>query len=218
MCAASHHPGGKPGFWYSVAMKLRSRPSPALALLLLIPLTPLPADAKPWWLQGADVNQQDFLPPEVAFRVAAHLDGDRLRVNWVIADGYYLYRSRITVQAESADQQLADLTMPAGTRYDDAYFGAQEIYRQQVQVTARVLRTDFGAHPVTIKVSYQGCAMAGLCYPPIAQVLLPSQDEPAWRARPASVPQRTAILGGVVGFLLAGLWLRRQRQPGPPAR
>src|ERR1700739_742072 len=59
------------------------------------------AQAKPWWMRGIDSNETDFLPPDVAFRVGARIDGNALRVRWVIADGYYLYREKISVAAVS---------------------------------------------------------------------------------------------------------------------
>ncbi len=55
------------------------------------------AAAKPWWMRGIESNETDFLPPDVAFRVNARVDGNVVRVRWVIADGYYLYRHKIEV-------------------------------------------------------------------------------------------------------------------------
>ena len=37
-------------------------------------------------------NDNDFLPPDVAFRVGSSIEGTNVRVRWVIADGYYLYK------------------------------------------------------------------------------------------------------------------------------
>ncbi len=54
-------------------------------------------------MRGIDSNETDFLPPDVAFRVGARVDGNVVRVRWVIADGYYLYRPKIDVEAESPD-------------------------------------------------------------------------------------------------------------------
>jgi thiol:disulfide interchange protein DsbD len=74
--------------------------------LLLLLSAPMTAGAKPWWMRGVDSNETDFLPPDVAFRLAAHLDGDLIKVRWVIADGYYLYRQKIEVRPESPDLQV----------------------------------------------------------------------------------------------------------------
>jgi thioredoxin:protein disulfide reductase len=172
----------------------------------------LPANAKPWWLQGnAAASEQDFLAPDVAFHVTADLDGNLLRVRWVIADGYYLYRQRMRILAESPDLTLGVVQWPRGVQLTDPYMGAQEVYFQQVEAEVPLTRGDYGAHPVQVKVEYQGCAKDRLCYPTIAKVLFP--NSPAAGAEPPSRPplrwQLVAILGGCGAFLLAGLRLRK---------
>jgi thiol:disulfide interchange protein DsbD len=174
------------------------------------------AAAKPWWMRGVESNENDFLPPDVAFRVGARLDGNQVRVRWVIADGYYLYRQRMDIQAESPDLELGSPAFPPGQMKTDPYLGTQEIFLQQVEATAAFTRTDGGAHPLEIKVTYQGCAVAGLCYPPITRVLFPTTA--ATPAAVASHPwEGVAIIGGGAAFLLAGLLLRRDKRLASPA-
>jgi len=175
------------------------------------------AVAKPWWMRGIESNETDFLPPDVAFRVGARIDGSALRVRWVIADGYYLYRQKISVAAESPDLVVSGISLPRGVNKTDPYLGTQEIFTQQVEGTVAYRRMDYGAHPVQIKVTYQGCAEAGLCYPPITKVLSPAAGAPAAdAAAPVALDsfprwERYAILGGSLAFLLAGLVLRKGR-------
>lgn len=174
------------------------------------------AGAKPWWMRGVESNEGDFLAPDLAFRVAAHVDGNALRVRWVIADGYYLYRHSIDIKAESPDLVLAAPVLPPGRLKTDPYLGNQEIYEQQVEATVAYTRFDAGAHPLQIKVTYQGCAEAGLCYPPITKVLFPQHAAAA--LSPARHPwEGVAILGGGLSFLLAGLLLRKGRKLDLPA-
>ena len=187
------------------------------------------ATAKPWWMRGIESNESDFLPPDVAFHVMAANEGTTLRVRWVIADGYYLYRQRMQIKAESPDLLLAAPAYPPGIVKTDAYFGSQETYRQQVVATVPYSRIDGGAHPLQIKVTYQGCADAGLCYPPITKVISPTASgtgvNPGQAAINVASPlasrprpwQRVAILGGGVAFLLAGLFLRKGRKLALPA-
>lgn len=181
------------------------------------------AAAKPWWLRGTTSNDGDFLPPDVAFRVGSRVDGNEVRVRWVIADGYYLYRKRFEIVAESPDLTLGQPAFPPGTLKTDPYLGEQEIYTQQVIATAPFRRSDFGAHPMQIKVIYQGCAEAGLCYPPITKVLFPqnaggpSGQAPASRiAGPAPAWLFAALVGGGAAFLLAGFVLRKGRRLPTP--
>jgi thioredoxin:protein disulfide reductase len=187
----------------------------SLLALLLVGLAGL-ASAKPWWMRGVESNEADFLPPDVAFRVNAVIDGNQVRVRWVIADGYYLYRQRIAIKAESPDLTLAEPAFPKGILKTDPYFGNQEIYQQQVEATVAYTRSDAGAHPLEIKVTYQGCAEAGLCYPPITKVLYPGHA--ALSVAPSTHPwEGVAILGGGFAFLLAGLLLRKGRRLDLPA-
>ena len=180
------------------------------------------AQARPWWLRGAATAGQDFLPPDAAFRVAVHMDGKRLHIHWVIANGYYLYRSKMAVAAASPDLLVYPPSLPQGTLLTDRYFGPQRVYFHHVEATAGYSRSDFGAHPVQIKVTYQGCAQAGLCYPPIVKVLFPDElPAAASQAAPQPTPSTSwefvAIAGGGGAFLWAGLARRKRRRlPMPP--
>jgi thiol:disulfide interchange protein DsbD len=187
----------------------------SLLALLLLSLVGA-ASAKPWWMRGVESNESDFLPPDAAFRVSARVDGTVVRVRWIIADGYYLYRHRIEIKAESPDLAIAAPVLPKGVLKADPYLGTQEIYLQQVEATVPYTRFDAGAHPLQIKVIYQGCAEAGLCYPPISKVLFPGQA--ALDVTPTSHPwMGVAILGGGFAFFLAGLSLRKGRKLDLPA-
>lgn len=186
-----------------------------LFVFLLVSLATA-ASAKPWWMRGVESNETDFLPPDLAFRVGVHVDGNALRVRWVIADGYYLYRHRIDIKAESPGLLVAAPVLPPGKLKTDPFLGNQEIYEQQVEATAAYTRVDAGAHPLEIKVTYQGCAEAGLCYPPITKVLSP--EHAATPPAPVHHPwEGGAILAGGISFLLAGLLLRKGRKLDLPA-
>lgn len=177
-----------------------------------------PVQAKPWWTRGIDSNASDFLPPDIAFRVAAVLDGKAMKVRWVIADGYYLYRQKIEVKAESPDLVVSAPELPTGTLKTDPYLGTQQVFFQQVEAVVPYSRLDAGAHPVQIKVTYQGCAEAGLCYPPITKVVFPSVGSPAVAANVPPYPwESLAIAAGACAFLLAGLVLRKGRRLDIPA-
>lgn len=176
------------------------------------------AQAKPWWMRGSDANESDFLPPNVAFRVGSSIEGTNVRVRWVIADGYYLYKHKIEILAESPDLVVGAADLPAGQMKTDQYLGTQEIYTQQVEATVPYTRSDAGAHPMQIKVTYQGCAEAGLCYPPITRVLFPGI--PTAQVTAPQTPyrwERIAMIGGVLAFFLAGLVLRKGRKLDLPA-
>ncbi|MBS0364522.1 MAG: hypothetical protein JSR67_01715 [Proteobacteria bacterium] len=136
--------------------------------------------------QGSRVSGDDFLPVDQAFRLYATADGpDHARLNWQIADGYYLYRSRIRVTADAGPVHLGPLKMPAGQVKTDEYLGRQVIYHHELDARLPLLRA--AAAPATdliLKVTYQGCAEAGLCYPPTTKEVtlhLPAGGAPAGR-------------------------------------
>jgi thiol:disulfide interchange protein DsbD len=114
----------------------------------------------------------DFLPPDEAFRFAAIPDGpDHVRLIWQIADGYYLYRTRVKAATTSDKAQLGTLEMPAGETKSDEYFGKQEIYHHELVAGVPVARASAAELALPLQVTYQGCATAGLCYPPITKVV-----------------------------------------------
>ena len=180
-------------------------------------LIPVVATAKPWWMRGVESNESDFLPPDVAFRAAARVDGKVIRLRWVIADGYYLYRQRMEVKAESPDLVVSQPIFPQGTAKTDPYLGTQEVYFQQVEASVPFSRIDGGAHPIQVKVTYQGCAEAGLCYPPITKVLFTDHALTPEAGAPTPGWEGIAIGGGALAFLVAGLLLRKGRRLDSPA-
>ena len=123
-------------------------------------------------LKSARTSGDDFLPPEQAFRFDALPDGtDRVRLNWEIAEGYYLYHARIKVVTSSTSAQLGAPQFPPGQVKTDEYFGKQEVYHHELVVSVPVARAKGGALDLPLEVTYQGCADAGLCYPPQTKTL-----------------------------------------------
>jgi thioredoxin:protein disulfide reductase len=147
----------------------------ALALALLgLPAhaagPPAPAAPAAGLPGSVKTTGDDFLPPDQAFRFDALEGGsDRVQLNWEIAEGYYLYRARIKVATTSTAAQLGPPEFPAGQFKTDEYFGRQEIYHHELRVAVPVARAAGGTFSLPLQVTYQGCAEAGLCYPPITR-------------------------------------------------
>ena len=121
-------------------------------------------------LHAAKGGGDQFLQPDQAFRFDATADGtDRVRLHWEIADGYYLYRARIKITTSSAYAQLGATQMPTGQIKNDEYFGKQEIYHHELSALVPVARAGSNPLGLPLEVTYQGCAEAGLCYPPITK-------------------------------------------------
>ncbi|MEM9529589.1 MAG: protein-disulfide reductase DsbD [Pseudomonadota bacterium] len=136
----------------------------ALRLLLttaLLLLAALPAGA---------IEEADLLPVEEAFAVTAvRSAADDVTLKWTVADGYYLYRSRLNFISQSPGVTLGEPMLPSGEEKDDEFFGLQETYRGQIDVFLP-LQTGTG-QAFELEVRSQGCADLGVCYPPHRQIL-----------------------------------------------
>lgn len=116
-------------------------------------------------LPALAVSEKDLLPVDEAFGLSAQArDRDRIEISWKIAPGYYLYRHRTTVKADAGFAAEA-LQMPAGKKHQDDFFGEVETYRERLTAVLPGKAAD-GTDTVTLEIRYQGCADAGVCYPP----------------------------------------------------
>ncbi|GHA80874.1 protein-disulfide reductase DsbD [Cognatilysobacter bugurensis] len=112
---------------------------------------------------AAAIDEADLLPVDQAFVLDAQATSpDTIRLRWRVADGYYLYRHRTSVQADPAFA-AQPLQLPKGKAYRDEFFGDVETYRKELVAT---LPGRAGPARVNLTVKYQGCADAGICYPP----------------------------------------------------
>ena len=113
-----------------------------------------------------------FLPVDEAFEIQPLEAKDgKLVVSWRIAPGYYLYRQRLAFQVLAPGKlKLGAAVLPSGVRIEDEHFGAVDIYRD-AWLKARLPVRPKLPKAIKLKVSYQGCAEAGLCYPPQERVL-----------------------------------------------
>lgn len=129
----------------------------ALALLALQSVLLQPAWAR-----------QEFLPPDQAYRYTAEVDGDRIVIRWQVAPGYYLYKNKMAVASTLPTVQTAEPEWPKGETHTDEYFGTQEIYRGSVAVpVAFTVQGPERPKQLALELKLQGCADAGLCYPPL---------------------------------------------------
>lgn len=113
------------------------------------------------WLPQAHAD--DFLPPEQAFILTATVrDAQHLTLHWAIPTGYHLYRERLSFSGPG----IAQPVLPAGRRKFDENFGKEmETYYGDLQLNLPITSSS----AFTLTVSYQGCADAGLCYPPVVR-------------------------------------------------
>src|SRR5690606_3348519 len=126
-------------FRYHAGVPERETVMPRLLLLLLLLFT-LPAsaglfDARPAPVPGGAPlsaplnNSSDFLPVAEAFRLSlVESDDRRVKLRFVNAEGYYLYRHRFQFRSEPAGLLAGEAQLPAGQAKHDEYFGDVEVY------------------------------------------------------------------------------------------
>ena len=101
-------------------------------------------------------TKPDFLPVGKAFTFTSErLESGETQLYWQIADGYYLYQQRMKF-----DGLAEKPVLPQGEAHSDEFFGEQQVYRQGLEVKIPAGATG------QVKLGWQGCADAGLCYPP----------------------------------------------------
>jgi len=203
-------------------------------------LFPQTAEVRPWpprWvflallgvvlssmLWGLNARAGDFLPVDQAFKVMATANGPAVDVAFSVHDGYYLYKDRLQFELIDDANRITQTDYPAGKTHHDDYFGDQVIYQGQVHIQLQL------AAPVhanaRVKVRMQGCAEAGLCYPPKtvtlaldrsplaglsaaapAQPMAPTTTPPSEQSRLIELIKSGSLLSLMGSFLLLGALL-----------
>ncbi|MAY39498.1 protein-disulfide reductase DsbD [Spongiibacter sp.] len=143
--------------------------------------------------QSFSLDQQPaFLPVEEAYQASIDVLDNSLLVDWRIAEGYYLYRERFEVVASRDGQAIAaELEFSPGKVKDDPYFGRTEVYYHGASIRIGELGDPEG---LKLKLTSQGCADAGLCYPPRTQYFSADADG-VFRetVRPSTTATATAV-------------------------
>lgn len=153
----------------------------------------------------------DFLDPAIAFKPSARwVADDTLEVSFDIAPGYYMYRERF--QFTGAGAELSPVKMPPGDiKFDPTFNKDVETYRDRVSFE---LQWQTPSSATGLAVEFQGCADAGLCYPPSTwaiDIKSPSAGQPGRvkiltadtsgspSAAVSNDPSATAAVGAVPG-------------------
>ncbi|WP_447992216.1 protein-disulfide reductase DsbD [Achromobacter spanius] len=117
--------------------------------------------------QAAAQAEAEFLEPEKAFVFSAQMAApDTLELHYKVAPGYYMYRERfgITISPIGATT-LGEAVYPKGeVKYDPTFEKDMEVFHKDVMIRVPV---GAGGQPFTLTLTGQGCADAGLCYPPM---------------------------------------------------
>ena len=162
-------------------------------------------------LAAALQQQSEFLPVRAAYRLDGALTTNgQLRLYWQIAEGYYLYQHMFKVRhADAPAPANLSISFPPALDKTDEFFGDVSVYYEEADLTA-ALPDD--ATRLTLAITYQGCADAGLCYPPETEHLLVDvvtravtpttfEREPPGAASAPTSPNITLLLALGLAFL-----------------
>nr|WP_231102269.1 protein-disulfide reductase DsbD [Pseudoalteromonas luteoviolacea] len=139
-------------------------------------------------------KQQTFLPVDQAFQFDFDQQGNVLFTGWDIAPGYYIYKHKLEFVGKGAEIKVPELAK--GKMIEDEFFGRTEVYFDELSVVSKLSNV---GHDAMVKVRFQGCAEAGLCYPPeIIEIPLtafggPSDDATASTPTSDTPPQKKQI-------------------------
>jgi thioredoxin:protein disulfide reductase len=147
-----------------MAMSLRmiSIVSRSFRVLLLIIMAVMPGVGS---LNGESLSPRapfgalEFLPVDEAFLLTVAREGDSLQLHWLVQPGYYLYKDRLSFNFPEKP------VLPDGQEKWDEIFGDVEVYYTELSVSM-IIPSSFLEDKQKIVIGYQGCADAGLCYPP----------------------------------------------------
>ena len=184
------------------------------------------------------LSEPDFLPVEEAYQVTPTLAGEEIYLDWAIAPGYYLYKDKFSVRIEEEDSEPGEsqpwqqTLEPGEPIYDEYYEKNLQVFygHTRVILSRPAANTVSSTSNSVLAITSQGCADAGLCYPPRTQYLsvnfdagsvdeltaqelavfktntqgssLDSSAEPGFKS--PSAPAGRPALGLLLGFALLG--------------
>ncbi|BAJ03678.1 protein-disulfide reductase DsbD [Shewanella violacea] len=124
-------------------------------------------------------DEPKLMPVDEAFVFDFSQEGNQLKVSWVIADGYYMYRDKLKFEARGAT--LGEISIPKGRSHTDDYFGEQEVYYSYLEIPIAIKEA---ANDGSLDVTFMGCAEDKLCFPPtkrtaILQAVTANDDQQA---------------------------------------
>lgn len=118
--------------------------------------------------------QEDFLNPEEAFKLTAQISTEQaLELDFNVAPDYYMYRERFELKAIAADNSITPISIEQAqlsdgvVKYDPTFDKEMEVYHHQALLSLPLNKLALNGQAFTLEVTAQGCADAGLCYPPM---------------------------------------------------
>ncbi|WP_353432402.1 protein-disulfide reductase DsbD [Polynucleobacter sp. MWH-UH23A] len=155
----------------------------------------------------------EFLPPEKAFRVEATWleNSNQIELEFFPAKGYYIYQESLKFQIGQQTAKLSNIrpSLPSGVEKFDETFGKKlQVYKEPFLVFVDTKVNP--SKPIHLEVTLQGCAEAGICYPPMTLKLLLSGPGVKVSPIPEVIdPQAQGQVFLSTEFSLSDLWRER---------
>ena len=160
------------------------------------------------------VSNNEFLPFQDAYKLSVNFSDDVLNFDWEIADGYYLYKSKINVFAHDANTQIHNMVFSdSQNKFDEFFNENMEIFYDSATMTATYVSSD---KILQLKLLSQGCADIGFCYPPQEQWIQINletskieiyQDQPNSFNNSQTSTKNISMFAAMLGAFLGGLIL-----------
>ena len=115
-------------------------------------------------------SESEFLSPDDAFKFDYQVvEENQIKINWKIQPGYYLYMGMFEFKSLDKSNKIIKVEMPEGKKKKDEFFGDVDVYYYSTEADIFFEGSIDDTHK--IKIKYQGCADAGLCYPPVFKTI-----------------------------------------------
>ena len=119
---------------------------------------------------GNTIAAPEFLPPEKAFQAEASwaVNTNDIELEIFPAKGYYIYQESLHFKmgSELSKLGLVKASLPAGIeKYDETFQKKMQVYKQAFLLTLD--KKAEAGKPLYLELELQGCAEAGICYPPM---------------------------------------------------
>ena len=120
----------------------------------------------------------ELIPEEQAFGVTAFVDDSgSLKVNWSIADNYYMYKDQFHIESNNSEVLIGKIVFPKGVIEDDPEFGETEVYFYNVELSSQLSKPNSNSNNtqnIDLELTLKGLGCnkpVGVCYPPQTRYL-----------------------------------------------
>ena len=154
----------------------------------------------------------DFLPPEKAFQLEATWleNSNQVELELLPAKGYYIYQESLKFDAGMQAGKLYNIRpqLPNGVdKFDETFQKKLQIYKQPFMVLLDI--KPVAGKPTHVEVTLQGCAEAGICYPPMTLKFLLAAPGVKAAPIPDVLDSAQVSSGPQAEFSLTDLWRER---------